>query len=108
MRIGQTHNCCGAREITGVQVNAVFNGKIRIASDAWDRGDIALKTAISEHKWHGKPCASFSWIVNAQQSRASAALAAEFKKLGYTVRTVSLNKNPKTGHLLQMRIAIRG
>lgn len=112
MKIETSHNCCGHRAISGLNDIDLKTGKVH-KDDYWGAtrwrtgGKVALSTLIRDHHWHDKPCQAFSWIANERQGPQSAVLKLEFEKLKFTVQTVRLNTNPKSGNKMHMRIAIR-
>lgn len=111
MKIEMSHSCCGHRAISNLNDIDLKTGKILYDGGYVNYGERrprrSLSTLIREHMWHEKPCQAFSWIANERQGPQSAVLKAEFEKLKFTVQTVRLNTNPKSGNKMHMRIAIR-
>lgn len=104
MELEVTHgSCCGHRAIGSVYDINLKTGKVQ---DEFDRS-VDLKTFIAGSSWRGLVCKTFSWIANDGQYKESAKLKSEFEKLKFTVRTANFGRNPKSGNLYHMRIAIK-
>lgn len=104
MELETTHGgCCGHRAIGGVDGIDLKTGRIS-NENAWS---CTLKDFIIGSSWRGHICKTFSWIANDGQYKHSAKLKLEFEKLKFTVRTVNFGRNPKSGNLYHMRIAIK-
>lgn len=95
--------CCGMIVISELHEIDAKKGAIA-GTDGYGKY-ISLKEHLMARLGQ-RPTRALSWIGTTDQLAQGHCLARAVRKMGYTVKTVDLGKNPGTGSLLTMWIAV--